>query len=227
MNTELHVSLSNGHSIGKSSSNYRKFNENSIILDTSFCKGVSPLYSPKQTEQKWFLMRASYGQEQKACDYLQEKGIKAFCPKWKQERTYGDKKVIVEVSMIPNTLFVHSTEKEMRCYIGKSPLTYFHHYYCKDINSPRCRKPIIVPDSQMHAFMLWVKTDSADKIYNKDGNFNFKRGDHVRVTSGDFAGFTGYVMRYKGQTRVGISIDNIGTIFTAYIPKSLLVKISN
>ena len=172
-------------------------------------------------------MRASYGQEQKACDYLQEKGIKAFCPKWKQERTYGDKKVIVEVSMIPNTLFVHSTEKEMRCYIGKSPLTYFHHYYCKDINSPRCRKPIIVPDSQMHAFMLWVKTDSADKIYNKDGIFNFKKGDLVRVTAGDFAGFTGYVLRYKGQTRVGISIDNIGTIFTAYIPKSLLVKISN
>ena len=69
MNTELHVSLSNGHAIGKGSSNYRKFNENSIILDTSFCKGVSPLYSPKQTEQKWFLMRASYGQEQKAAQW--------------------------------------------------------------------------------------------------------------------------------------------------------------
>ena len=46
-------------------------------------------------------MRASYGQEQKACDYLQERGIETFCPKWKQERTYGNKKVIIEVSMIP------------------------------------------------------------------------------------------------------------------------------
>ena len=32
MNAELHVSLSNGHAIGKGSSNYRKFNENSMLI---------------------------------------------------------------------------------------------------------------------------------------------------------------------------------------------------
>lgn len=201
----------------------------SLHFDTSYCNEMTPIYCFMENQNQWFLMRASYGQEEKACRYLREQGLKVFLPKWKKERIRNGKKTRIEVSMIPNTLFVYSNIEQLHGYIGKEPISFFHHYYettIHKIGSGVSRKPIIVPTSQMNSFMLWVGIEGADKIY-KDGKFNFPKGALVRVIDGDFAGFTGNVVRYKGQTRVGISIDNIGTIFTAYIPKSLLVKISN
>lgn len=233
MKTDKYVSLGNGHTIGTGSSPLCNSVETITPSDTNSSNGVSPSHCPNpEKDKKWFLMRASYGREQKVCAFLQEQGIEVFCPKWKQERIYAGKKTIVEVSIIPNTLFVKSTESILHEYVGKEPLSFFHHYYMYDVDEKRQkkglgRKPITIPESQMNSFICWVETDNSDKIIDKEGQFNFKAGDKVRVSEGDFEGFTGYVMRFKGQTRVGITIDNVGTIFTAYIPKKLLIKINN
>lgn len=46
----------------------------------------------------------------------------------------------------------------------------------------------------------------------------------MKIVRGKFVGFEGKVCRIKGQTRVGLIIEGIGTIFTAYIPKDYLEK---
>lgn len=53
----------------------------------------------------------------------------------------------------------------------------------------------------------------------------FKIHDKVRVTDGPFKGLIGNVVRFKGQTRVGINIDEVGFICTNYVPKSFLEKV--
>lgn len=77
----------------------------------------------------WFLMRVSYGREQKAKDYLVAKGIEVFLPMQEKHYVCNGKRMRKMQSLIPNFLFVKSTEEEMKKYIGKEPLEFFHHYY--------------------------------------------------------------------------------------------------
>lgn len=191
--------------------------------------GVTPCCVP---DEKWYMMRAAYGQEMKAVEFLTDKdGIReVFCPQWFQERTVGGKRVKKLVSILPNALFVRSTQRVLHQYIGTPPLTFFHHYYQpykdeegRDIENGR--QPLVIPDGQMLSFRKWLAADTEDKIYMSD-TFSFKRNDLVRVTEGNFEGFTGHVVRLKGQTRVGVNIEGIGFICTTYIPKNCL-KIIN
>ena len=50
----------------------------------------------------------------------------------------------------------------------------------------------------------------------------FKNGQLVRVIDGPFAGVEGTVHRYKGQQRIGIVVEGLFTITTAYISKEKL-----
>ena len=86
-------------------------------------------------EAVWFLMRAAYGQEKKAKDYLEAKGIEVFLPLREKCYLYKGKRVHRQVSLIPNFLFVKSTEQELKKYIGKGELDFFHHYYVPHVNS--------------------------------------------------------------------------------------------
>lgn len=197
--------------------------------------GVSPrsaVARPVTEEQpRWYLMRVAYGQEKKASDFLIEKeGVEeVFCPQWYQERTLGGKRKRVLVSLVPNMLFVKSTLAVLRQFVGVPPTHYLHHYYQpykdesgRDIESGR--RPMVIPEGQMWSFRKWFEADADDKIYIQD-TFQFKQDDIVRVVEGEFAGFTGHVVRLKGQTRVGVNINGVGFICTTYIPRYCLEKV--
>ena len=53
----------------------------------------------------------------------------------------------------------------------------------------------------------------------------FKKGQMVRVTDGAFKGVVGRVARWQGQQRVGIVVDDLVTMATAYIPNAFIEKI--
>lgn len=240
------VSLCKGQTKGEDSPNdgLRK-------VAMSPCKqhnGVSPDYVSKQSanystdnvptasstekveEAVWFLMRAAYGQEKKAKDYLEAKGIEAFLPMQEKCFMLNGKRKKKQVSLIPNFLFVKSTEMEMKKYVGKGELDFFHHYYVphKDENGKMVGKkgikPLVVPEKQMTLFIKWNMVEDKDKLFVPDDRFNFAKNDKVRITKGKFVGFEGKICRIKGQSRIGLIIEGVGTIFTTYIPKDYLEK---
>lgn len=47
----------------------------------------------------------------------------------------------------------------------------------------------------------------------------------VRITDGKFKGVVGRVAKYKGQLRVGVVIEGMMTVATAYVPRGFLEKI--
>lgn len=199
---------------------------------TSLRQGSTDGVSPSCA--RWYLMRVAYGQEQKASDYLSGKeGVEeVFLPQWMRERVIGGKPRKVYVSLIPNMLLVKSTQEVLRQYVGMPPTEYLHFYYqpYKDEQGQEVesgRRPMVIPDRQMASFMKWYEADAEDKIYMQDATFRFKKDDIVRVTSGDFEGFTGHVVRLKGQTRVGVNIEGVGFICTTYIPRHFLEKTDN
>lgn len=179
----------------------------------------------------WFLMRVAYGRERKAKDYLEPLGIEVFLPEQERCVVCKGKRIHKLKSLIPNFLFVKSTEQEMRKYIGKKPLDFFHHYYVphkdSDGNSigKKGRKPLVIPNEQMEKFIKWNSVNDINKLFVADDKIPFCNNEKVRILGGQFKGFEGQVFRIKGQSRVGVSIEGVGTIFTAYVPKGLLEKI--
>lgn len=207
----------------------------STIPDSCAKEGVSPNNAqnsaiPIEPDKVWFYMRVAYGQERKVRDYLIAEGIEVFLPTIKKERVMDGIKKQIEVSLIPNSLFVHSTETNMKRYVGKFPTNNLHHFYepyhdekGQPIGSGR--KPVIVPDSHMQSFLIWTASSNGNKIFINKTDFEFKKNDLVRITEGEFKGFIGRVVRLKGQARVGVIIEGVGFISTAYVPKNAIKQI--
>lgn len=83
-------------------------------------------------------------------------------------------------------------------------------------------KPLVIPIKQMQNFIKWHAIDDDNKLFIADDQMSFSKNDQVRVIDGKFSGLEGFVCRIKGHSRVGIVINGVGTIFTAYVPKAML-----
>lgn len=88
------------------------------------------------------------------------------------------------------------------------------------------KKPAIISDPEMDAFMLVTSTDDPGLEYLSDAPEEFRRGDRVRVTEGVFKGAEGYIRRIKGNRRLIVSIEGVVAVATTYIPGSFLEKIT-
>lgn len=53
----------------------------------------------------------------------------------------------------------------------------------------------------------------------------FEKGQLVRVTDGAFKGVIGRVARWQGQQRVGVVVDELVTVVTAYVPSAFIESI--
>lgn len=80
----------------------------------------------------------------------------------------------------------------------------------------------VVPQWQMTSLMKICDAEAEDKHLEPFVVEKFKVGQLVRVKDGPFAGVEGIVKRYKGQQRIGIVVDGLSTITTAYIAKDKL-----
>ena len=56
-------------------------------------------------------------------------------------------------------------------------------------------------------------------------NIQYKQGDSVIITEGDFKGIQGRVARIAGQQRVIVELFSGRLVATAYIPKEAMEKI--
>ena len=83
---------------------------------------------------------------------------------------------------------------------------------------------MVIPQNQMDSFIKWQNVDDENKLFIAYDHMDFEMNDVVKIVDGRFAGLEGFVCRIKGQSRIGIVVNGVGTIFTAYIPKGMLEK---
>lgn len=72
----------------------------------------------------------------------------------------------------------------------------------------------------MKSLQIACTSDEDDVIIVSEEIQKFEKGQLVRVVKGEFTGFVGRVARHKGQQRVGIVVDNLLTVMTAYVPSA-------
>ena len=172
----------------------------------------------------WYALRTTYGREKKAYDYLLGKNVVAFYPTLKSVKLVDSKRITVEESRIPNIFFAYGTEEDLKTFVYDNVnLPYLRFYYRHThVGNKIVKAPLVVPDNQMNSLKIICAADSDDIIASTEEVEKFKTGQKVRITEGKFAGVTGIVARYQSQQRVGIVIDGLLTVCTAYVPSAFL-----
>lgn len=205
------------------------------VADSSSHTGVStinvpPLIKTNKTGKTangtphWYALRTTYGREKKAYDYLVAHKVKAFYPTLRSVRLTDGKRTTVEESRIPNIFFAFGTEEELKTFVYDNVnLPFLRFYYSRThIGNRKADVPLIVPDKQINSLKI-ICASEADDIVVSTGEINkFKEGQTVRVVRGSFAGVTGKVARWHNQQRVGIVIEGLMTVCTAYIPSAFM-----
>lgn len=187
--------------------------------------GVSVEYTPTPGK-KWFVFRASYGREDVASDYLIANGTYVYIPKcYKIYKIAGKNKKVLK-SILPNLLFVYSTQKQANEYIKQTPSLSFLSYYYDHTSSDEKgnNNPLTIPDWDMQNFVIATCSRSEHIRLLSQSTKSYKKGDMVKVTDGAFAGVTGYVRHIMGQQRVVIDIKGVCMLATAYVPTAFLKK---
>ncbi|MBR0275625.1 MAG: UpxY family transcription antiterminator, partial [Prevotella sp.] len=185
--------------------------------------GVSVRYVPAP-DKNWYVLRASYGREDKAFDYIVADGTYAYIAKRYTRKTVNGKQKKVLETLIPNLFFVYTTADKAEEYVKNTPalsfLTYYYNHFDQDGSGKN--PPLTVPCKEMENFIVATCNHSEHLKFVDESQCHFKGGDTVIVIDGPFKGVEGRVARVSGQQRVVLSLSNVGLISTAYIPTAFL-----
>ena len=203
-----------------------RVNPDTIPEAKSSRKGVSVKYVPDKNKN-WYVFRASYGREDKASDFLVEDGTYTYVAKKYVEKQYRGRKKRCLQSLIPNLLFVYTTNAKAEKYVRNTPalsyLTYYYNHFTLDKNLKN--PPLIVSCKEMENFIHATSNRNEHIMFVQPEQCHYKGGETVKVIDGPFVGVEGKVARVSGQQRVIISITNLGLVSTAYIPTAFLRKL--
>ncbi len=178
----------------------------------------------QSAESHWFALRTTYGREKKAYDYLVAQGVKAFLPTIRNTKIENGKRKTIVESRLPNIFFAYGTEEEIKTFVFDNVNLPFLRFYYRHLHEGYKIKqiPLTVPPNQIDSLRVICTAEANDIIVSTETIEKFAIGQRVRVVDGAFKGVVGVVARYRGQQRVGVSVDGLMTFITAYIPTAFL-----
>ena len=183
----------------------------------------------KEELPHWYALRCTYGREKTAYDYMVAKGVTAFYPTTSVVKLIKGKRKVITESRLPNIFFAYGTEEEIKTYVYDNVNLPFLRFYYRHIHVGRRieKIPMIVPDYQMDSLKIICAADADNTIVSLVEVPKFEKGQLVKVTDGAFKGVIGRVARWQGQQRVGVVVEDLVTIVTAYVPSAFLKTLTN
>jgi hypothetical protein len=197
-------------------------------VSTRNAQSATSIPLQKSENLHWYALRTTYGREKKAFDYIIANNGIAFWPTITvvKRDINGKKKAVLE-SRIPNVLFAYGTEEDIKNFVYDNvhlPFLrfYYRHYH---VGNEVHKEPLIVPDKQMESLKIICSANAEDIKIVPEEMKKFELGQLVRVINGSFKGVEGHVARWQGQQRIGVIIEGLLTISTAYVPSAFLQEI--
>ena len=192
--------------------------------------GVSVENVPAGNKQ-WFVLRVSYGRIDKAKTYVEAKGMECYVPlQYKEIRKQG-KKRIIPTALLPSLIFVHASAEQVETLLhdnkvmtneSQALLSYYFDHTIHRQDNPDRNPPLIIRDEAMNNFIRLASIKNPHIIPVTSNSIQFKLGDNVVVTEGEFKGVHGRVARIAGQQRVVVELFDGCLVATAYVPKEAM-----
>lgn len=192
--------------------------------------GVSVENVPDGNKQ-WFVLRVSYGRIDKAKTFVEAKGLECYVPlRYKEVSKQGKKRIITE-PLLPSLIFVHASAEQVETLLHDNkvvanesrPLLSYYFDLTIHLQNNRDRNPsLTIRDEAMNNFIRLTSIKNPHIIPVTSNNIQFKLGDNVVVTEGEFKGIHGRVARIAGQQRVIVELFDGCLVATAYVPKEVM-----
>ena len=182
-------------------------------------------------KRQWFVLRVSYGRIIKAKAFVEAKGFECYVPMRYKEVKKHDKKRIITEPLLPSFLFVHVTAEQVETLIHdnkvvtnerRALLSYYFDHTIHRQDTPDRNPPLTIRDAAMNNFIRLTSIKNPHIIPVTSPNIQFKLGDNVVVTEGEFKGIHGRVARIAGQQRVVVELFDGYLVATAYVPTELI-----
>jgi transcription elongation factor/antiterminator RfaH len=146
----------------------------------------------------WYVLHTKSRFENVVNNALEKKAVEVFLPKIKVKSKRRDRNLLIQVPLFPGYLFV------------KTNLEPDHHLDILRTGGVvrligNANGPIPVTSETIQSLKIMVSSESPVST-----GFRLKKGDHVLVVSGPFAGVKGTFVRYKGNDRVVVNIEALG-----------------
>ena len=180
----------------------------------------------EKSPSQWYALRCTYGREKTAYEYMVAKGITAYHPTLNTIKIINGKRKIVTESRLPNIFFAYGTEEELKTFVYDNVNLPFLRFYYRHAHVGRRidKRPLIVPNYQMESLKIICAANTDNTIVSLEKVQKFEKGQLVKIVDGAFKGVVGKVARWQGQQRVGVIVDDLVTVVTAYVPSAFLEK---
>ena len=198
-------------------------------------KGGVSVENGLDATKQWFVLRVTYGRIIKVKAFVEAKGLECYVPlRYKEIRKQGKKRIITE-PLLPSFLFVHATAEQVETVIhdnkvvtneSRALLSYYFDHTIHRQENPYCNPPLTIQNEAMNNFIRLTSIKNPHIIPITSDNIQFKLGDIVVVTEGEFKGVHGKVARIAGQQRIVVELFEGYLVASAYIPKGA-IKIIN
>jgi transcription antitermination factor NusG len=176
----------------------------------------------------WYTLYASNGKAVKIKPCLEQASIEYFFPLYYKDKKIrgSDKCERVALPLLGNLIFAKASKNILDPVLkeAKLKLSIASDLYYRDYGD---KSAIIIPENQMRNFIAVAGNDKEQVIYLSNEEVNLRKGVKVRITGGMFTGVEGVFMRIKGDKRLVVSIPNLFSVATAYIPSCYVQPIEN
>ena len=192
--------------------------------------GVSVENVPNANRQ-WFVLRVSYGRIVKAKAFVEAKGLECYVPMRYKEVKKHDKKQIITEPLLSSFLFVHATAEQVGALLyeikvnfdeSRTLLSYYFDHTSQRQDNPYRNPPLTIRNEVMDNFIRLTSIKNPHIIPVTTEIIQYKLGDMVIVTEGEFKDIHGRVARIAGQQRVVVELLEECFVATAYIPKNAM-----
>lgn len=183
--------------------------------------------------KQWFVLRVSYGRIDKAKTNVEAKGMECYVPlQYKEVRKQGKKRIIT-TPLLPSLIFIHATAEQAEALLhdnkvvaneSRALLSYYFNHTIHRQDNPDRNPPLTIRDEAMNNFIRLTSIKNPHIIPVTSNNIQFKLGDNVIVTEGEFKGIHGRVARIAGQQRVVVELFDGCLVATAYVPNDAMEK---
>lgn len=192
--------------------------------------GVSVENVPAGNKQ-WFVLRVSYGRIHKAKTFVEAKGLECYVPlQYKEVRKQGKKRILT-IPLLHSLIFVHASAEQVEALLhdnkvvaneNRALLSYYFDHTIHRQGNPNRNPPLTIQDEAMNNFIRLTSVKNPHIIPFTSNSIQFKLGDNVVVTEGEFKGVHGRVARIAGQQRVIVELFDECLVATAYVPRNTM-----
>ena len=150
--------------------------------------------------------------------------------RYKEIKKQGKKRIVTE-PLLPSFLFVHATAEQVEALLyeikvssdeSRTLLSYYFDHTSQRQDNPYRNPPLTIRDEVMDNFIRLTSIKNPHIIPVTTEIIQYKLGDMVIVTEGEFKDIHGRVARIAGQQRVVVELLEECLVATAYIPKNAM-----